>query len=144
MGWRWSKKRCFQLASKCPFCGKDVESLEHILIHCPLIWDLWTVIFSTFDVVGARPFVVRDFLNTWVNFPVRKNLRISWRAVPLCLFLGYLKERNIVVFEDSPFSLSRLKLSFSSFLASWAGLILNIDLTVVRILLCIIIAIDRS
>ena len=32
------KKRGFHLVSKCPFCGKEEEELEHILIHCPLIW----------------------------------------------------------------------------------------------------------
>ena len=34
------KKRGFHLASKCPFCGKSEEMLEHVMIHCPLIWDL--------------------------------------------------------------------------------------------------------
>ena len=24
--------------SKCPFCGKEEEELEHILIHCLAIW----------------------------------------------------------------------------------------------------------
>ena len=28
------KKRGFSLASRCVFCGKDEESLEHLLIHC--------------------------------------------------------------------------------------------------------------
>ena len=32
------KRRGFQLASKCPFCGKKEEELEHILIHCRPIW----------------------------------------------------------------------------------------------------------
>ena len=32
------KKRGFQLASKCPFCGREEEEVEHILIHCPAIW----------------------------------------------------------------------------------------------------------
>ena len=50
----------------------------------------------------------------------------------------------LIDFEGSPFSLTRLKLSFSSFLALLAGLIPNVDLTIVRILLCIIFSIDRS
>ena len=27
------KKRGFSLASRCPLCGKDEESMEHLLIH---------------------------------------------------------------------------------------------------------------
>ena len=34
------KKRGFQLASGCPFCGKGEETLDHTLIHYPLIRDL--------------------------------------------------------------------------------------------------------
>ena len=40
------KKRGFSLASCCPFCGKAEEVMEHIFIHCPMLWRLWTVLFS--------------------------------------------------------------------------------------------------
>ena len=48
------------------------------------------------------------------------------------------KERNRVVFYDTPFSVDRLKLSFISSLSFWAGLIANEDFSFVRILLCIL------
>ena len=40
------KKRGFSLASRCPFYGKAEEVMEHIFIHCPMIWCLWTALFS--------------------------------------------------------------------------------------------------
>ena len=40
------KKRGFSLVSRCAFCGKDEEFLEHLLIHCPKVWCMWTAIFS--------------------------------------------------------------------------------------------------
>ena len=46
-------------------CGKN----KHILIHSPLIWDLWAAILSTFGAIGARSFLVRDFMSSWGNFP---------------------------------------------------------------------------
>ena len=48
------------------------------------------------------------------------------------------KERNRVVFYDTPFSVDRLKLSFISSLSSWVGLISNENFSFVRILLCIL------
>ena len=36
------------LASRCALCGKDEESLEHLLIHYPKVWCMWTAIFSLF------------------------------------------------------------------------------------------------
>ena len=34
---RTAPMRGFQLASKCPLCGKAKEELNHILIHCPSV-----------------------------------------------------------------------------------------------------------
>ena len=34
------KKRGFPMASRCPFC------LEHLLIHCPKIWCMWSTLFT--------------------------------------------------------------------------------------------------
>ena len=44
------KKRDFHLASMCPFCGKEEEKLEHILIHCHPIWGQWTDLLLAFGV----------------------------------------------------------------------------------------------
>ena len=33
------KKRGFQLANRCLLCGKDEESLDHLLLHCTSVWD---------------------------------------------------------------------------------------------------------
>ena len=44
------KKRGFQLASKCPLCGKAEEELNHLLFHCPLIKGLWEGLFSIPDI----------------------------------------------------------------------------------------------
>ena len=40
------KKRGYSLASRCPFCGQKEEDMEHLLIHCPKVWELWTTLFS--------------------------------------------------------------------------------------------------
>ena len=73
------------------------------MIHCPLIWDLWATIFTTFDIIGVRPYLVRDLLSSWGNGPGKKPFRFLWRAMPLCLFWATWKERNKVVFEDTLF-----------------------------------------
>ena len=49
------KKRGFHLASKCPFCGREEEELEHLLIHCPSIWGQWTDLLSTLVCLGPTP-----------------------------------------------------------------------------------------
>ena len=53
------KKRGFSLASRCTLCGKDEESLEHLFIHCPQVWCMWTAIFSFSGGGWVCPFLVR-------------------------------------------------------------------------------------
>ena len=56
------KKRGFHLASKCPFCGRKKEELEHILIHCPSIWGQWIDFLSAFGASWAYPLLVKYLL----------------------------------------------------------------------------------
>ena len=44
------KKRGRRLTSRCLLCGKDEESLDHLLLHCPKVYNLWPLIFMIFGV----------------------------------------------------------------------------------------------
>ena len=40
------EKRGFQLASRCPLCKEDEENIDHLLLHCPLVWGFWAALIS--------------------------------------------------------------------------------------------------
>ena len=82
------------------------------------------------------PLLLKDLFLGWTVFPIKKRARKLWRVAPLGLLWAIWKERNRIVFDDVPFSLSRLKSSFVSLLISWAGCIETEEGTFVRILLC--------
>ena len=113
------------MASRCPLCGKAEENLDHLLVHCTLVWDLWADLISIPGLPWVFPYSFKDLLSSWTGFPIRKRARKLWMAGPLSLIWAIWKERNEVVFEDAVFSLSRLKTSFVSALISWVGLIVN-------------------
>ena len=56
------KKRGFSLASKCLFCGQMKEVLEHLFIHCPNIWGLWTTLFSPSEGGCVCPYLVKELI----------------------------------------------------------------------------------
>ena len=56
------KNRGFQLASRCPLCGKDEEELNHILIHCPSIWGLWEGLISIPNIDWVCPLLAKDLV----------------------------------------------------------------------------------
>ena len=127
------KKRGFQFASRCPFCRKEEEDLEHILNHCPSIWGLWTDILLVAGVSWTTPFLVKDLICSWGQFPVQQNTRRLWQAVPLSISWAIGKERNRIVFEDLPFSYSILTThSIISSLLFWAGIVPNVETSIVR------------
>ena len=117
------KKRGFQLTNRSPLCGKAEEELNHLLIHCPLIWGLWEDLISIPSLAWVCPFSHKDLFLGWTFFSIRKRARKLWRSAPLCLLWAIWKEKNQIVFNDVPFSLTRLKSSFVSMLVSWAGYI---------------------
>ena len=113
------KKRGRHLANRCPLCGKDEESLDHQLLHCPKVHNLWAIIFTIFGVYWVLTRSIKDTLARWKGPPSRKSLRKVWMAASLCLFWTIWREINGVVFEDMVPSTQRMKNSLMFALWSW-------------------------
>ena len=113
------KKRGRHLASRCPLCGKDEESLDHLLLHCPKVYNLWAFIFMIFGLNWVLPRFIKDTLARWKCSPSRKSLRKVWMAALLCLLWTIWKEINGIVFGDMVLSTQRMKNSLMFALWSW-------------------------
>ena len=92
------KKRGRHLANRCPLCGKDEERLDHLLLHCPKVYNLWALIVTIFGVNWVLPRSINDTLVGWKGPPSRKSLKKVWMSALLCLLWTIWKERNGVVF----------------------------------------------
>ena len=55
------KKRGFHLASRYALCGKVEENLNHLLFHCPLVWDLWAGLISIPTFLGSAHTPLRTY-----------------------------------------------------------------------------------
>ena len=97
------KKRGFQMPSKCPLCKNAEEDLDHRLIHCPAVWGMWAALLSMIGFQWVCPYLVKEVLSGWSCFPIRKQAKNLWMAVPFIWAIS--KERNRVVFEDVAFFL---------------------------------------
>ena len=90
---------------------------------------------STFGASWTCHFLVKDLIQIWMHFPVRKKVKAIWRAAPLFLFWAIWKERNRIIFEGANFSSRRVKLFVIRSLFTKAGLIPKADFSFVRLLL---------
>ena len=103
------KKRGRHLASRCPLCVKGEERLDHLMLHCPKVYNLCALIFMIFGVNWVLPRSIKDTLVAWKGPPPRKSLKKVWMTAPLCLLWTIWKERSGVVFEDLVPSTQRMK-----------------------------------
>jgi hypothetical protein len=59
------RKRGVLVVGWCCMCKRSSESIEHVLLHCEVARDLWTAIFTLFDVTWVMPATVLDLLACW-------------------------------------------------------------------------------
>ena len=116
------KKRGKHLANRYPLCGKEEENINHLLLFCTKVQDIWTLLFTIFGVNWVLSGLVRENLEGWQGSFARKKLQM---AAPIWLFWIIWRVRNKAVFEDAVPSAQRMKNHFNYTLWSWARLVTN-------------------
>ena len=59
---------CFRgrtLASRCCMCCCDGESVDHLLLHCPVTHTLWTFMLKAYGIHWVMPGLVAGLLSCW-------------------------------------------------------------------------------
>ena len=103
----------------CCMCKKGRETVDHLFLHCPFAWEIWSMVFDLFGVCWVMPCSILELLECWQgNFGKHRNLSIG-RAVPHCLMWSIWRERNGHSFEDCEWSYVEIKLFFLCSLFDW-------------------------
>ena len=99
------------------------ESVDHLLLRCPIVYELWSMVFTLFGIHWAMPKTVVELLACWQgNFGHHRN-GVIWMAVPHYLMWCIWRERNNWCFEDSKGTIADLKLFFFKTLSDWMSII---------------------
>jgi hypothetical protein len=59
------KKRNVIMVDWCCMCKRSGESIDHLLLHCEVARELWTLIFLLFEVEWIMPKRVIELLACW-------------------------------------------------------------------------------
>jgi hypothetical protein len=78
----------------CCMCKESGESISHLLLHCLAAREVWSFIFSIFDIQWVMPSGVIDFLSCWGDGCQSARIRKLWDMIPLCIFWCLWWERN--------------------------------------------------
>ena len=112
-------KRGYTMTSWCCMCKCNGETVDHLLIHCPVASFLWCWILSAFGISWVCSGNVADLLFSWWN-GLGCHASDLWNLIPLCLMWTIRKERNCRTFEDVSSSDSQLLACFASTLFDWS------------------------
>ncbi|KAL7163139.1 hypothetical protein ACSBR2_039272 [Camellia fascicularis] len=69
----------------CVFCKTEVESQNHVLLHCSCIWKVWSGIVGWWGLCWVIPGSVQSLLDWWDGVKVKKIVMEIWKIVPLAV-----------------------------------------------------------
>ena len=114
------RKRCVLVLDWCYMCKRCGESVDHILLHCPIAWELWSLVCCLFGIHWVMPHTVIELSKSWQGkFGRYRNIDV-WRLVPHCLIWCIWRERNARSFEGCECSLLEIKSFFLHTLFEWS------------------------
>ncbi|XP_039017176.1 uncharacterized protein LOC120148050 [Hibiscus syriacus] len=100
----------------CVLCGREVESISHLFLHCRVVWGLWSSFLKMWDVSLVIPKCSMDFLILWDDF---MNNSLIWKFIPRAVMWSVWKCRNEIIFRKVKLDLVRLSFIIRFRVASW-------------------------
>ena len=97
----------------------DGESVDHLLLHCPITHSLWSFMLQAFGIHWVMPGSVVGLLSCWHQWLGNHNSNI-WNLVLGCLMWIVWLERNRRSFEDKEKMLDELKVLCQRSLFDWS------------------------
>ena len=91
----------------------------HLLLHCSMVWERWSVILGLFGIHWVMPCNVLDLWARWQGHLSDHQNMVVWKIVPHCLMWYLWRERNARHFEDYKRYTLALKLLFFQTLYSF-------------------------
>ncbi|XP_028067001.1 uncharacterized protein LOC114269850 [Camellia sinensis] len=83
----------------CVLCRSGKESLNHIMLHCPFSWKVWSSIIKGWGVKWIIPDIVERLFQWWNGWKFKKGETQIWKAIPLAVLWSVWKHRNDVIFN---------------------------------------------
>lgn len=92
----------------CANADADAESVNHLLIHCPVASRLWMLIVVTFGLDWVQSGSMFTVLQSWAEGRVGRRRCKTWMLAPHCLLWLIWLERNRQAFKAVAHSFSWL------------------------------------
>ena len=114
------RKRRVTILDWCCMCKSSGESVNHLLVHCPIAWELWSMVLVIFGKSWVMPHDVVDLLSCWTGSRGKSEAGKIWKMTPHCLMWCLWQEQNDRTFNGVEISIPALKFKFLLTLLEWS------------------------
>ncbi|XP_019155210.1 PREDICTED: uncharacterized protein LOC109152089 [Ipomoea nil] len=95
----------FSMPSVCPFCRRDSASLDHCLLSCASVQDVWIYFADIFALSRAVASSIRSQCHSWWLLAPARSATMFYAQLLPCLILWFLwKAYNVCLHEGTAFS----------------------------------------
>ncbi|XP_057450751.1 uncharacterized protein LOC130742662 [Lotus japonicus] len=86
----------------CVLCLLVTESVVHLFLHCPRVWQLWAAVLHRKGVWWSLPGSIHACLAEWSSIR-RSTSKVLWELSPYAICWVIWMARNNVLFNEKPF-----------------------------------------
>lgn len=83
----------------CKFCSSVVESLDHSLLLCHVVWKVWCKILLWWGIKWSTPRDINSLFRWWIGFKHKPNVQMIWDCIPPATLWSIWKLRNEHIFQ---------------------------------------------
>lgn len=102
-------KRKPNLRSSCYLCEEQVETVNHLFLHCKWTDQLWQMFIQKRKIKWTKPGSIIEVLQCWNRDGNAGKNEKRWRIVPACIWWTIWKERNQRCFEGKQNNIQKIK-----------------------------------
>ncbi|XP_016173903.1 uncharacterized protein LOC107616461 [Arachis ipaensis] len=106
----------------CVLCQKEIESVEHLFLHCELTWQVWCSWLRSLGEVWPIPRTIRELFERWTGMHKRKQDQKKWLPDFFAVIWNIWVERNARIFHNQEtgveFVIRKTMLSYNEWTAS--------------------------
>ncbi|CAN1255260.1 hypothetical protein LINPERPRIM_LOCUS8923 [Linum perenne] len=96
-----NQRRGMVLTNWCVLCERDLESVDHLFVHCSFASTVWSELSSKLFLNGPRNDKVRDWIGAWKGMNCISRYAVASKII-LHGFLWFIwLERNARIFTDT-------------------------------------------
>ena len=82
------------------FCGEELESTDHLFLHCRRVWKIWSACLKWWGVCWVAPKSIYEVLMWWRDVRSSKLAGIVWKLIPLAVLWTVWRWRNGLIFNN--------------------------------------------